>query len=297
MDIHRLTLFVALANELHFGRTAASHHVSPSTLSRNIKQLEEDLGATLFERDNRSVELTAEGQNFLSFAREVIQQWETYQESKLENADELIGQLSIYCSVTASYSFLYDILTAFRVNHPKIAIKLHTGDPAPAISRILNGDEDIAIAAKPNKLPEGMSFKRISHSPLTFLQSATHAPNLTQIKDWNKIPLIIPEEGIARDRLDEWFNNQKITPNIYAEVRGNEAIVSMVSLGFGVGVVPQIVLDNSPLKTQVTVLKNQPNLGPFDTGICVMNKRLRSPIVRAFWGQLPIQDTHIGGEL
>lgn len=288
MDITKLQLFCTLAHQLHFGRAAEVGHVSPSTLSRNIKQLEENLGISLFERDNRSVILTHEGQQFLVFAREVIQQWETYQESLLAQADQLRGQLSIYCSVTASYSFLYEILTEFRVKHPGIAIKLHTGDPAQSIERILAGDEDIAIAAKPDRLPAGISFKPINRSPLIFI--TTNSQNDWNGASWAEIPVIIPEEGLARERLDKWFSSQGIKPNIYAEVKGNEAIVSMVSLGFGVGVVPQIVVDNSPLAEKVKRFNPQPDLGPYDTGICVMEKRLKSPIVNAFWSQL--QEPH-----
>ncbi len=281
MDITKLKLFCALASSLHFGRAANACHVSPSTLSRNIKQLEDDLGVSLFERDNRSVALTHEGQSYLNFAKEVLQQWEAYQESLLAQADQLHGQLSIYCSVTASYSFLYDILTEFRVKHPGIAIKLHTGDPAQAIERVQSGYEDIVIAAKPEKMPAGISFKPITNSPLVFIT----AKGVTW-SDWNQIPLIIPEEGMARERLDNWFRDQKITPNIYAEVKGNEAIVSMVSLGFGVGVLPKIVVDNSPLADRVEPFKEQPDLGPYSMGICVMEKRLKSPILNAFWAQL-----------
>ncbi len=283
MDIAKLRLFCALASSLHFGRAASSCHVSPSTLSRNIKQLEDGLGVQLFVRDNRSVMLTREGEQFLGFAKEVIRQWETYQGTLLTQADQLRGQLSIYCSVTASYSFLYDILTEFRVQHPGIAIKLHTGDPAQSIERILAGEEDIAIAAKPDKLPAGISFKPINSSPLTFITASTEE---WTGKSWEEIPVIIPEEGLARERLDRWFGAQGIRPNIYAEVKGNEAIVSMVSLGFGVGVVPQIVMDNSPLAAKVKRFDPQPDLGPYNTGLCVMEKRLKSPIVNAFWSQL-----------
>jgi LysR family positive regulator for ilvC len=283
MDIARLRLFCALASSLHFGRAASSCHVSPSTLSRNIKQLEDDLGVQLFVRNNRSVVLTHEGEQFLRFAKEVISQWETYQESLIAQADQLRGQLSIYCSVTASYSFLYEILTEFRVQHPGIAIKLHTGDAAQSIERILTGEEDIAIAAKPDKLPAGVSFKPINTSPLIFIKA--HRSDWRD-QPWDEIPVIIPEEGLARERLDAWFNSLGIKPNIYAEVKGNEAIVSMVSLGFGVGVVPQIVVDNSPLVGKVRRFDRQPDLGPYNTGICVMERRLKSPIVNAFWNQL-----------
>lgn len=288
MDMTKLKLFRALASSLHFGRAATQCNVSPSTLSRNIKQLEENLGVILFERDNRSVVLTQEGERFLRFAQEVIQQWEAYQESLLAQAEELRGQLSIYCSVTASYSFLYEILTEFRIKHPGIAIKLHTGDPAQSLQRILAGEEDIAIAAKPERLPAGISFKPISRSPLIFITANNQVD--WHSSSWEDIPVIIPEEGLARERLNEWFKTEGFKPNIYAEVKGNEAIVSMVSLGFGVGVIPQIVVDNSPLAERVKRFTPQPNLGPYDTGICVMEKRLKSPIVNAFWQQLSAED-------
>jgi LysR family positive regulator for ilvC len=290
MDIAKLRLFCTLAHSLHFGRAAARSNVSPSTLSRNIKLLEEEVGVSFFTRDNRSVALTHEGKQFLQFANQVIRQWETYQESLLAQAEELRGQLSIYCSVTASYSFLYEILTKFRVEHPGIALKLHTGDPARALHRILAGEEDIAIAAKPERLPSGISFKPISRSPLIFITANNQVD--WQSSRWADIPVIIPEEGLARERLNQWFKSEAFTPNIYAEVKGNEAIVSMVSLGFGVGVVPQIVVDNSPLAERVKRLTSQPNLGPYDTGVCVMEKRLKSPIVNAFWQQLSNDAIH-----
>ena len=65
---------------------------------------------------------------------------------------ELVGDVRIYCSVTASYSFLFDILSRFRENHPRVEIRLHTGDPEEAIPRVLSGTEDIAIGARPDRL-------------------------------------------------------------------------------------------------------------------------------------------------
>src|SRR5690625_6778091 len=76
--------------------------------------------------------------------------------------------------------------------------------------------------------------------------------------------MIISAEGLARERFDQWCRQQNLQPNIYAEVKGNEAIVSMVSLGFGVGLVPKIVLNNSPLADRVELLPEQPDLGPLD---------------------------------
>ncbi len=291
MDINRLKLFTVLASTRHFGRTAEICHVSPSTISRSLKQLEEDMNTRLVERDSRSVSLTPQGEDLLVFAREVLQQWETLQDSLAASATELKGQISIYCSVTASYSFLFDILTDFRLAHPGIAIKLHTGDSAQAVERVLSGSEDIAIAAKPDSLPSGIDFKVFTRTPLMFIAPREQmfwpkSPTRTPLELWQQIPMITSEEGIARERLDAWFARRSIKPNVYAEVKGHEAIVSMVSLGFGVGVVPKIVVDNSPLANRVVPFEQQPDLGPYDVGVCVMERRLKSPIISAFWGQI-----------
>ena len=68
--------------------------------------MEEELGVSLFERDNRSVALTPAGERFRRHARELLSQWDDIRQSLLEDSDELRGELSLYCSVTASYSFL-----------------------------------------------------------------------------------------------------------------------------------------------------------------------------------------------
>jgi LysR family positive regulator for ilvC len=103
---------------------------------------------------------------------------------------------------------------------------------------------------------------------------------------WAATPLILSETGLARRRIDRWFSDLGVQPNIYAQVAGNEAIVSMVSLGFGVGIVPRIVLDNSPLADQVQVLDVRPRLEAYEVGLFTLEKKLRSPLIRGFWSQL-----------
>lgn len=289
MDIVKLRLFLSLSNHLHFNRAADACHVSASTLSRAIQQLEEEAKSKLFVRDNRSVSLTNQGRQFLVFATETVQQWETLQEQLQENAVHLHGALSIYCSVTASYSFLYDILTDFRKQHPGISITIHTGDPALALERVLAGSEDIAIAAKVETMPPVLDFKKITNSPLVLIQPLEFdSTNMAKQPEqfWQTVPFILSERGVARERMDKWFQRQQIQPNIYAQVAGHEAIVSMVSLGFGVGLVPKIVLDNSPLANKVRPLERQPELPDYEVGLCVLKRRLKSPIVRAFWQQI-----------
>jgi len=81
MDIRTLSLFQHLAYSLHFTRTAEAMYVSPSTLSRTIQRLEEECGATLFIRDNRSVKLTAIGKQVLLFCDQFLDEWRRLQQN------------------------------------------------------------------------------------------------------------------------------------------------------------------------------------------------------------------------
>lgn len=291
MDSHSLRLFLSLADNLHFGKTSREQHVSPSALSRSIKQLEEELGATLFVRDNRSVRLTREGQQFRGYASDVMNGWQAIRQTFMQDQQSLHGELSLYCSVTASYSFLYDILSSFRQDYPRIEMKLHTGDPAKAVERVQQGLEDLAIGARPNHLPAGVDFQSITRSELCFI--GPQSPQLLsdeQIRQptadsWKDVPMILSEEGLARTRTDRWLKSHNIKPRIYAQVSGNEAIVSMVSLGFGIGVVPQIVLDNSPLTARIRIYDIQPPLAAYDIGLFALEKRLKDPLIAAFWNR------------
>lgn len=291
MDSHALRLFLSLADNLHFGKTSREQHVSPSALSRCIKQLEDELGAPLFLRDNRSVRLTREGQQFRQYAQEVMNGWQAIRQTFKQDQLILHGELSLYCSVTASYSFLYDILSSFRQNYPRIEMKLHTGDPAKAVERVQQELEDLAIGARPDSLPADIEFQPIARSELRFIgPQSSQLLSEEQLKhpgaeSWRDVPMILSEEGLARTRTDRWLKSHGIKPRIYAQVSGNEAIVSMVSLGFGIGVVPQIVLDNSPLTTRIRIYDIQPPLTAYDIGLFALQKRLKEPLIAAFWNR------------
>jgi len=286
MDIDTLSLFVGLSRNLHFGKTSEQYHISPSALSRAMQRLEQDVGHRLLNRDNRSVSLTAQGEIFREFAIDTVTRYERLQVELGISERRLSGKLTLFASVTASQSILPNVLARFRDEYPDIQIQLETGYAVNALQRLLEGC-DVVVAAL-SRGEDAQLVKRIIMSIpiLTIAPAGKNAilPPSTARTDWSRVPLILPSTGQARDNIDEWLRKQRIRPNIYSEVPGNEAILSLVALGCGVGFVPRLVLENSPLAARVRILKNGPALADFHVGFCTRKRNLEtSPLVRAFW--------------
>ncbi|MDE9517657.1 HTH-type transcriptional activator IlvY [Xenorhabdus bovienii] len=293
MDIRDLKLFLHLAESCHFGRTAKAMHVSPSTLSRQIQRFEELLGHPLFLRDNRTVKLTFAGEQLKQFAQQTLLQYQQLRHSLNHQSPSLSGELRLFCSVTAAYSHLPQVLDKFRAEHPLVEIKLTTGDAADAVDRIQSDQADLGIAGKPEKLPNNVSFTKIGEIPLVLiapsLPCAVRTLATQEQPDWNAIPFILPEHGPSRTRIELWFRRNRIpNPLIYATVSGHEAIVSMVVLGCGIALIPAVVVENSPepVRNRVSLLENIALVEPFELGVCTLSKRLQEPLVKAFWGML-----------
>ena len=177
MDLRDLKMFLHLAESRHFGRSARAMHVSPSTLSRQIQRLEEDLGQPLFVRDNRTVTLTEAGEELRIFAQQTLLQYQQLRHSIDQQGPSLSGELHIFCSVTAAYSHLPPILDRFRAAHPSVEIKLTTGDAADAMEKVVTGEADLAIAGKPETLPGAVAFSMLENLAVVLIAPALAARN------------------------------------------------------------------------------------------------------------------------
>ncbi|MCP4673722.1 MAG: HTH-type transcriptional activator IlvY [Desulfobacula sp.] len=291
MDIRHLQLFRHLSRTLHFAKTSKACHITPSALTRVIQRLEADLGKKLFLRDNRCVELTPAGISFKKYSDDVLERWDILHD-QLSSRDILQGKLSLYCSVTAAYGILPAVMTKYRNAHPQVKIHLETGDPAEALTKLSNQDADIVIAALPDILPKDLIFKEILKSPLIFIAPVQRPDIVKYIAgniDWKQTPLIIPNHGLSRDRIDRWLAKQNFIPNIYSNVAGNEAIIVMVSLGCGIGLVPKMVLEKSSLLNKVNILNITPELPDFTIGLCTRKKNLSNSRVSALWDIVNVQ--------
>ena len=291
MDLYELRLFLHLSTTLHFARSSAACNISPSALSRTIQRLEEELGAELFVRDTRRVELSPAGRTVAAYARETVARYEQLRAELAAEAPEVRGEVTLFCSVTAAQSLLSPILARFRDRYPQVVIRILTGDSADAIERVAEGGADVSVAARPESLPAALRFHELEVTPLLFIaprDEGAVADTIARVEAgrtalWNRVPLILADRALSRRYAERWFRAQGLRPHIDAEVAGHEAIIAMVRLGVGVGVVPRLVLEQSALASQVRVVGVNPALPHYHVGLCTHRRRLANAPVAAFW--------------
>lgn len=289
-----LRQFVELARTLHFTRAASALHVSPSALSRSIRRLEDQVGERLFEREHHNVTLTDAGTAFRRYATAVLDGWAEYESSRAEGRGPLHGTLHVYCTVTAAQTIVPEVLGRFRDDHPGVRLELETGYAADALDQLGRGAIDVTIAPIGEHLPRGVEAKAVVSTPIVVVGPTSPGPVRDRTSgrriDWARVPWVLPAHGLPRHAIDAWLAGRGIDPDVYAEIQGHEAILSLVALGCGVGIVPELVLAGSTLQGQVEVLSG-PRLPPLRIGLCVRTRSLANPIVAALWDAIPTSRT------
>lgn len=277
---HELKLFLSVAEHLHFGKASQACNLSASALTRSIQRLEDELGQKLFFRDNRTVEITEAGLTFKKYALQTMFDWQAVRED-LEKRELVYGDLTLYSSLTAVYTILPELISNFSRDFPEVKVGLRTGAAEDAIEKVLEGEIDLAVAALPDRQVRGLEFLPLLVTNLAFV--VAKSPTLPRASTWLDLPLVLPEKGISRARVDQWLKQQGELKKQIMEVSGNEAILAMVRLGCGVGVVPELVLEKSPFRKEIKVLETGVHLEPYTVGLCSTKKNLEKSSVSVFW--------------
>lgn len=269
MNFYELSAFVTLASNLHYGKTADQLNMSPSALSRVINRLEEENHTVLLDRNNRQVVLTDQGKVFLKYAKEILEKQQELSEKLKGYGNELEGKLPLYASVTACYAVLPEFIKRLTQKYPLIQLSVETGDPAAAITAVKENRAMLAVAAIPESGMANMETISVLKTPLIFA-SPKNGP-YTKLEGspqdiLSTTPLVLPKTGLARHRFDKWVKSRNVIPNIAAETEGNEAILAISQLGLGIGLVPQIVLENGPYEGEFEVQGTGNILGYYDVG-------------------------------
>ena len=244
MELRHLRCFVALAEELHFTRAAERLHIEQPPLSRAIKELEDDLGVVLFERNRRGTVLTEAGATFLQDVRRVFAVLKQAQENVQAVAAGLSGSLRIAVSDGAIDPRLSALLARCREEEPEIEIRLSEVPLADQLRGLRSGDFSIGFAHTA-EVGDGIVTEPLWHDPLVVAVPARHpllshkAVPLHQLATY---PLVLCDpqvcEGYYRE-LARLLRPLERPPDVAEHVSSLDMMLTLVGAGYGVGFITE----------------------------------------------------------
>ncbi|MFZ6673494.1 LysR family transcriptional regulator [Undibacterium sp. Xuan67W] len=295
LELRQLRYFLAVADEMHFGRAASKLHMTQPPLSQAIQALEASLGAALFTRSTRSILLTAAGHALLPEARRIVLQTQNLAQLVQRAANGASGHLSLAFVSVADYSVLPPYLREFRHAHPAVAIELREATSDVQFSALERGEIDVGlmIPPVPDYLTSTLNYQKVLSEPLILAipDSLSQHKKSASLQDFKQHPLIIFPRKIApalHDLILGCFREASLTPEIGQEAIQMQTIIGLVSAGMGIALVPQSV---SNLKRAGVTYLNLPELSAaVEIGVA-WRKDNASPVLRAFLNLLRTKDT------
>ena len=245
VDLHHLRHFVAVAEELHFGRAAARLHMAQPPLSQSIRRLEAALGFPLFVRTQRRVELTPAGQVFLTEARRTLQQMDEGVRMARRAASEDLAEISITFTSAALYRVLPAALRAYRERFPMVDVRLDERSTDAQLAGLQDGSIDVGFVTPPLKGMSGLEVEMIDRDRFCLAVPASsplchRSPiGLAELSDESFVLFPYAQGPSLHGRLMSACRQVGFVPRVRQEARQMHTILSLVAAGMGVAFVPE----------------------------------------------------------
>lgn len=245
MDLHKLRCFVAVAEDLHFGRAAQRLSMLPSALGRHVRLLEEDLGTRLLTRTTRSVLLTEDGTLLLDDARALLAQAEDVARRFRERSRDQATTLRLGAIDSASAGLAPLLLHDFRQNHPEVAVILAENKTIRLLPRLLSGRIDLALVRPPANPDRALEFLFLLHETAV-VAVPEHDPLARRrrlaISDLADQPLIVPDRRSrphSHDLTMKLFAEAGLQARVAQIAEEKHTIVNLVAANLGIAIVPR----------------------------------------------------------
>jgi LysR family hydrogen peroxide-inducible transcriptional activator len=251
MNLRDLKYLVAVADTRHFGKAAARCFVSQPTLSGQIRKLEDELGVTLFERTNRSVEITPAGQTILAHARLILEQADLIQQLARAQRDPLAGPLRIGVIPTLSPYLMPLILLPLKKRYPQMRLVLSEELTDTLLERLHNHEIDAALLATPVE-EQGFDSLPLFDEPFWVAYPSKHPfyiKDRITLRDLNNEYLLLLAEGhcLAKQAMEVCHIKERQAQGEMADLRASslETLIQLVGAGFGITLVPALAMRGS----------------------------------------------------
>lgn len=241
MDIKQLRYFIAIAEEKNITAAATRLHMSQPPLSMQLKQLEEELGVKLIERNGKSMELTDKGVVLYQHALHLVNSLEEVKNELLETEEGKKGVLSVGIN-TLSIPGFSDMLVSFHKKYPLVTLKIVQNDSFYLSEMVRSRGIELAFVRLPLE-HRGLAYHHLFHEPFVFV--SRESVESISLEEITQLPLIIPStEGLGSyNTILNAFSKKQLKPQSIAECSDMHVLLDLVSNGIGATIVPKSVMD------------------------------------------------------
>jgi DNA-binding transcriptional LysR family regulator len=263
-DLRRLRYFVAVAEERHFGRAAARLHLSGPPLSQRIRELERDLGVTLFERTSRKVALTAAGERLLVEARDVLRAADRFEAVAAELAVAPLPRTVGYCH--GSEDGMMRSIRAFRAEHPDAVVRLDGMTSLHILEGLRDGRIAVGIVRGPVPDPGRVASVPLARVPVDHLAlppgHRLAAAEVVEAADLDGEPVLVVDRAdapIAHDEIEAYCAASGARPRWVTHAATQvERVLDLVAIGTGIGWLNSWQVERATARADVAVRSLRP---------------------------------------
>lgn len=295
MEFRHLRYFLAVAEELHFGRAAQRLHISQPPLSLNIRQLEEELGVRLFERNSREVRLTAAGQAFEPQARKLLDQAIQAAQRAREAEMGVIGHLRIGFVGTSLLRGLPQAVRHFQRQYPRVRLSMRELNSSEQFPELAMGHLDLGFVHSARLPPE--LDRRLYRSeslmcclPINHPQATRRLVDLRRLRDETFVSFARHVSPDYYERIHALCTDAGFKPEVVHEARQWMSVLLMVSQGMGVALVPE-VMRNAGIEG--VVLRPVAGATALSQTYCVWRRDTDIPALKGFLDCLSWEDARV----
>ncbi len=245
MELRQLEYLLAVAEEANFTRAAERVHISQPGISAQIRQLENDLGATLIDRSGRTATLTAAGEAVLVHTRAALAAAESVRRAVDEVNGLIRGRLTLGMVTACTVTPLFNALSTFHVSHPGVDIALIEDNSDRLIEYVLGGKTDLALVGAPGRPPSGVDALQLVSERLVAIVPTGHplaARARVTLEDVSAYPIVCLPKGTGiRSVFDQACAAMGLRPDIALQASAPGAVTDLAVRGLGVAVLSESI--------------------------------------------------------
>ncbi|WP_462251008.1 LysR family transcriptional regulator [Ekhidna sp.] len=260
MELRHIKYFLTLSEELHFRRAAEKLFIAQPALTRQIKDLEEQLGTILFKRDKRNVSLTPAGRFLQQEGYQLLKRVDMIKTSIADIGSTLSGVVNIGCIGSAMTQILPNLIDQMNVQFPKVKTNIIETTTTDLLNQLQDGQIDILIG-RPHKEVSSIHSERIYRDTTVLVCASKSKWNLsksTEISELKDIPFIIYPRSAGsyfRDQLVSICGKYDFHPHIKHESINAYSILKLVEKDIGISVIPKSIMEGYNLAVNYFELK------------------------------------------